>query len=94
MNSIQVLDTLFVILAQPQWVGKGVICGHDGSWLTGVLKAQDVPKLMGSNLEKVCACGGGRQASKDAKPHLVHMMSADSFGICFDLLADGRDFAT
>lgn len=59
MSSIQELDALLVILAQPQWVGEGVVCGHDGSRLTGVLQAQDVSKLMGRNLEKVCACGGG-----------------------------------
>lgn len=74
MSSIQVLDALLVILAQPQRVGEGVVRRHDGSRLAGVLQAQDVPELMGSNLEKVCACGGSRQASENAKPHLIQMV--------------------
>lgn len=66
VRSVQVLDALPVILAQPQRVGEWVVCGHDGSLLAGVLQAQDVPELMGSNLEKVCACRDGREASEDA----------------------------
>lgn len=78
MCSIQGLDALLVILAQSQRVGEGVVCGHDGSRRTGVLQAQDVPELMGSNLEKVCACGGSRQAAQDGKPHLVHTVLRNS----------------
>lgn len=77
MSSIQVLDALLVILAQPQWVGERVVGRHDGSRLTGVLQAQDMPKFMGSHLEKVSACGCSRQDSEDGKPHLIP--------ICFDL---------
>lgn len=58
MSAVQILDAFLVIFAHPQWVGEGVVCGHDGSRLMGVPQAQDVPKLMGSNLEKVCACRG------------------------------------
>lgn len=67
MSSVQVLDAALIVLAQPQRIGEGVVCRHDGSWLTGVLQAQDMPELMGSNLEKVCACGGGRQALEGCK---------------------------
>lgn len=58
-DSVQVLDAPLVVLAQLQRVGEGVVCGHDGSRLTRVLQAEDVPELMGSNLEEVCACKGG-----------------------------------
>lgn len=61
MSAVQVLDALLVILAQPQRVREGVVSGHDGPRLPGVLQAQDVPELMGSNLEEVRACGGGRE---------------------------------
>lgn len=77
VSAIQVLDALLVILTQPQRVGERVVGRHDSSLLTRVLQAQNMPKFMGSHLEKVCACGCSRQDSEDAKPHLIP--------ICFDL---------
>lgn len=61
VSPVQILDALLVVLAQPQRVREGVVGRHDGPRLAGVLQAQDVPKLMGSNLEEVCACGGRRE---------------------------------
>lgn len=56
-RSVQVLDAPLVIIAYSGWkVGEEVVWGHDGSLRTGVLQAQDVPELMGGNLEKVHAC--------------------------------------
>lgn len=66
MSAVQVLDALLVILAQPQRVREGVVSGHDGPRLAGVLQAQDVPKLMGSNLEKVRACRRRREEDTTA----------------------------
>lgn len=71
VNTIQVLDSSLVIFAQPQWVGEGVVGRHYGSWLTRVLQAEDVPKLMGSDLEEVCACKGG---GDDAKPQMIQKL--------------------
>lgn len=61
MSAVQILDALLVILAQPQRVREGVVGGHDGPRLAGVLQAQDVPELMGGDLEEVRACRGGRE---------------------------------
>lgn len=61
MSAVQILDALLVVLAQLERVGEGVVRGHDGPRLAGVLQPQHVAKLMGSNLEKVGACGGWRE---------------------------------
>lgn len=58
MSPVQVLDSLLVVLAQSQRVGEGVVGGHDGARLAGVLQTQDVPELMGGDLQEVCTCRG------------------------------------
>lgn len=60
-RAIQVLDALLVIVAQLQGIGEAVIRGHHCTRFPGVLQAQNMPKLMSSHLEEVCACSGIRE---------------------------------
>lgn len=83
ISSVQVLDALFVIVAQPQRVGEGVVGRHDGSRHAGVLQAQYVPELMGCNLEEVCACRGVRQTSENAKPHVTQILLESNLRLLF-----------
>lgn len=69
-RAVQVLDALLVVRAERQGVGEGVVGGHDGPGLPGVLQTQHVAKLMGSHLEEVRAWGGG-----GGRGFGVHMVS-------------------
>lgn len=102
VSAVQILNALLVILAQPQRVREGVVSGHDGPRLAGVLQAQDVSKLMGSNLEKVRACRGCRGEEYHSwltwwsgvclEPHLVSSSSPSSAPDClFQVCALGAD---
>lgn len=84
VNTIQVLDASLVIFAQSQWVGERVVGWHYGSWLARVLQAKDVPELMGSDLEEVCACKVGDVA----KPQMIQKLPRAN---CIDLVTADKD---
>lgn len=68
--AVQVLDPQLVILAQLQGIGEAVIRGHHCTRFPGVLQAQNMPKLMSSHLEEVCACS--RVRARVTPPGIIH----------------------
>jgi hypothetical protein len=69
-RAIQVLDPQLVILAQLQGIGEAVIGGHHCARFLGVLQAKNMPELMSSHLEEVCACS--RVKARVTPPGIIH----------------------